>query len=478
MWYRVLLLVALIFPALPLLANDNEVNVVAGSASALMKEVEASTIIDMSATMVVEYEDEHINPSVPAVPLQDFLKGKGDEFVADFPEVVKNAEEYFAIRIKQKVTNKGGVRTMDISSHPQYQFRIFVKNYDYGNAAGSFTPFAGVRAGGAIISGRVEFVNLTTGMAECVFEVPFYKAVSSPSDKIRLALVMNGVASDIAKLARSGVSAGPSVPATAIGGSATATATPAPAPAPAPVAQPQTAPSDVLGYYKVKSSSLKLRQKPYPTGLDLSDTQPQGAIVTNIAGGAPGQKWLYVRTSSGKVGYMLAQYLQKVDDAPAAPAAAPAVAPTPAPAPAPAPSQTITSDVVNLKNGNKVSGSIDVYVPSEAVNIRTADGNKWVFQLTDILSLDHPADRLYVVSLKNGSEISGYIVEQVVGSKVVVRTADGNTWTFKESEVAKISHASQRSVLRPARQRSQDNKSSNDGSQSTKRRNPFLKQQQ
>ena len=202
----------------------NEVNVSAGDASVLMTANEARIVVDTRNTIVVEMNrnGKH-DEEEPAKPLQEYLKGRGNDFVADFPNVLATGITYFQARIYTKLERKGGVKVADVSN-PTHEFRIIIDELDYGNSATSIianipgvsvfaTGFSG-RAGGMIIKGRVEYVNLSTGKAEVVFDIPHFRGHAQPSDKLRMGNLLFEVASQIAKYAKKGVSNGGPVDAT------------------------------------------------------------------------------------------------------------------------------------------------------------------------------------------------------------------------------------------------------------------------
>lgn len=202
----------------------NEVNVSAGNASVLMIANEARIIVDTRNTIVVEMNrnGKH-DEEEPAKPLQEYLQSRGNDFVADFPNVVATGINYFQARIYKKLQGNGGVKVSNISN-PTHEFRIIIDELDYGNSATSIianvpgvsvfaTGFSG-RVGGMIIKGRVEYVNLSTGMAEVVFDIPHFRGHAESSDKLRMGSLLYEVASEIVKYAKKGVSNGEPVEAT------------------------------------------------------------------------------------------------------------------------------------------------------------------------------------------------------------------------------------------------------------------------
>ena len=94
-------------------------------------------------------------------------------------------------------------------------------------------------------------------------------------------------------------------------------------------------------------------------------------------------------------------------------------------------------DIVKLKNGSEIKGTIKEILPGQSVKLETSDGSTWVFKNAEIQEIV-PSNQIIKVSLKNGSEIKGRITELKLGQSVKVETADGSSWVFKDLETNKI----------------------------------------
>ena len=104
--------------------------------------------------------------------------------------------------------------------------------------------------------------------------------------------------------------------------------------------------------------------------------------------------------------------------------------------------QTAT-DIIYLKNGSIIKGTITEEVMGEGVKLETKDGNIFVFKMEEIEKITKDPAAIgqtpsEVVYLKNGSIIKGTVIEQVVGEDIKIQTSDGNILVYKMEEVDKI----------------------------------------
>ncbi len=135
-----------------------------------------------TATVVYDYS----NLKVAGVPLNDYLALKDDKFRSDWEYViVPSVETLFAAHISGTL-NKGNF-TASTGGDVQTDYNMVLKltELDLGNVSGVFNPFAGVKGGGAIISGTIEFVDNKTGKIICVVNFNKVKGINGISDKDR-----------------------------------------------------------------------------------------------------------------------------------------------------------------------------------------------------------------------------------------------------------------------------------------------------
>jgi sRNA-binding regulator protein Hfq len=109
-----------------------------------------------------------------------------------------------------------------------------------------------------------------------------------------------------------------------------------------------------------------------------------------------------------------------------------------------------TSDVVYLKNGNVMRGTIVEQIPGKTISLITKDGNLMVLRVDDVRTIrqsQNPAgwsnisvsgNSQNVVYLKNGSVIRGTIIEQIPGKTISLKTKDDNIMVFYLDEIDRI----------------------------------------
>ena len=171
----------------------DDIKVASGDASVLMQSGKAYVEFDYSKTMVVEYDGKKIDKKEKQQKLADYLKSRGDDFVRDWEKDQPDAYRFMYAQIR-KLGKKGGLEfdKEDItnSTNADYKLRVVVDYLDWGNSAAAIVSwgvgFMSSKAGGMVMSGKVEVVNVRTGKVECVIDVPFLKTQSGETDTMRL----------------------------------------------------------------------------------------------------------------------------------------------------------------------------------------------------------------------------------------------------------------------------------------------------
>ena len=100
-------------------------------------------------------------------------------------------------------------------------------------------------------------------------------------------------------------------------------------------------------------------------------------------------------------------------------------------------------DVLYLKNGSIIKGELSEVVPTGNVKFKTADGNIFVYATTEVLKITKEgtgSNQLSrdIVNLKNGSVIKGSLTEFIVDNKAVLQTSDGSTFVYAAGDIEKI----------------------------------------
>ena len=145
-------------------------------------------------------EIDYSNTKVGNETLDEYLKGRGDDFVKDWPRDREVAANYFIGRFNK--ANKKGMQLIMGAANGSYNYKIVihVNNLDMGNGSGTFVPYASAKAGGVIMSGTVDIIDMKTNKVVCTLNVDEVKGLSGASETVRLGLMYFELAASICKL--------------------------------------------------------------------------------------------------------------------------------------------------------------------------------------------------------------------------------------------------------------------------------------
>ena len=134
----------------------------------------------------VDYSNATVHNDGNKYTLDSYLKHRGADFVADWGKDSAKAYSYLPIRFNQK--NKKGAKALEMEGRHDILGTIYLSDIDFGNGGASFSPFAGAKAGGCIISGKLVFTNADG--TKTLAELPFteVKGMGHPSETIRLGM--------------------------------------------------------------------------------------------------------------------------------------------------------------------------------------------------------------------------------------------------------------------------------------------------
>lgn len=184
---RLLSIVMLLLSVVGIYAG-NPVTVKAGNPVVFNETSQALVVVDYSKTMVKDQT------------LDAYLKSRGEDFVRDWPQDQDKALEYFVVRFNKK--NKKGMQIGRHLTDAKYKMVIYVDYMDMGNGGSSFNPFASVKAGGVIMKGRCDVIDVKAGQYVCRMVFDEVKGVGHPSETVRLGMTYFELASNIFKLAK------------------------------------------------------------------------------------------------------------------------------------------------------------------------------------------------------------------------------------------------------------------------------------
>ncbi len=170
---KLFFILALCCASVAMYADDCELT--KGSVAALKEKGEL-------ALLEVDYSKAKVKDQT----LDEYLKGRGEDFVKDWPEDSKKAAAYFTTRFNRE--NKKGMTIPLDGEGAKYKIVLSLTDMDMGNASGAFTPFASAKAGGVIVSGSFTLIDLATNEELCVIEFKEVKGVRHMSETVRLGL--------------------------------------------------------------------------------------------------------------------------------------------------------------------------------------------------------------------------------------------------------------------------------------------------
>lgn len=133
----------------------------------------------------VDYSNAVVHNDGNQYSLDGYLEHRGPDFVADWNKDAAKAYSYMPIRYNQK--NKKGAKALLTEGKHNITGTVYLTDIDFGNGAGSFTPFGGAKAGGCIISGKLVFTD-TENSEIAVLPFTEVKGLGHVSETIRLGM--------------------------------------------------------------------------------------------------------------------------------------------------------------------------------------------------------------------------------------------------------------------------------------------------
>ena len=183
---KLILLAATLFFSATLFAGG--ITVVSGDPSILKTPGTAKIVFNYAKTYVGE-------DGARTQTLNQYLKSRGSDYVRDWPDDHKQAEEWFVKRFNKM--NKKGLTIA--TSGTKYIVEVKVDVLDMGNAAGAFIGFNS-KAGGVIMWGDILVKDAKGKKVLLKLRADGIKGKASPSETMRLGLCYMDLAGRIAKL--------------------------------------------------------------------------------------------------------------------------------------------------------------------------------------------------------------------------------------------------------------------------------------
>lgn len=133
----------------------------------------------------VDYSNAVVHNDGNNYTLDQYLEHRGPDFVADWKKDSEKAYSYLPIRFNQK--NKKGAQAVPVKGENNILGTVYLSDIDFGNGAGTFSPFGGAKAGGCIISGKLVFTD-ANGAEIAVLPFTEVKGMGHISETIRLGM--------------------------------------------------------------------------------------------------------------------------------------------------------------------------------------------------------------------------------------------------------------------------------------------------
>lgn len=188
MMRRLLSLWCLLFATVSIYAGDDIVLLKDGNLVVFKQKEQALVELDFSKTMVKDQT------------LVDYLKGRGEDFVADWPKDQDRALEFFTYRFNKK--NKDGLQVSKDAKDAKYKMIIHVDWMDMGNGASGFMPWSSSKAGGVILKGTMDIIDQKVEKYVCRLSFDEIKGNGNPSETARLGGAFFVLATKIFKQAK------------------------------------------------------------------------------------------------------------------------------------------------------------------------------------------------------------------------------------------------------------------------------------
>lgn len=133
----------------------------------------------------VDFSNASVHNDGNIYTLDEYLEHRGPDFVADWNKDSSTAYLYLPMRFNQK--NKKGAKAIETEGEYDILGTVYLNDIDFGNGAGTFNPFGGVKAGGCIISGKLVFTD-ANGSEIAILPFQEVKGIGHISETIRLGL--------------------------------------------------------------------------------------------------------------------------------------------------------------------------------------------------------------------------------------------------------------------------------------------------
>jgi len=153
------------------------------------------SVLKQKSTAHLEFDFS--NTKVGTQTLAAYLKEHGSDWENGWPTDKVWSETCFTGRFNNY---SGKMQIEPETQNVDYKIVVHIINMDMGNAAGVFIPYAPATAGGVVLNGTVDIIDMKTKNVVLSLNVDKLQGESSPSARLRMALAFTELAERMRKL--------------------------------------------------------------------------------------------------------------------------------------------------------------------------------------------------------------------------------------------------------------------------------------
>lgn len=223
---KIMLFVAVALSMSMFAKDEQKIIVQEGDLSFVKDPVLAMNVCDFSKTIIVEYTNK-MEVKVVHGTFEEYNAERGEDYVKDWPNVQKSVsavgfsklynpkglltsactkEELALMSEKEKKTLKNLGAVLPIDKEIKYQCKITFDTIDLGSVAGAVAAqiftFAPSDAGGCIMTGAMDVINLETNASVCTLRFRNCKGTTFETETGRMSMAMLEVFKEIVKTSK------------------------------------------------------------------------------------------------------------------------------------------------------------------------------------------------------------------------------------------------------------------------------------
>ncbi len=154
-----------------------------------------------TAVLITDYSETYVGEEgARTASMSDFLKERGEDYVNDWPKDVKSATTFFIHEFNKK--NKRGLQFVEEEEGGDATYRVELKieTMDWGACGLDMVPFAGPKAGGYVIWGKLIVRKVEDGSVVTTITINNLKGFGGYTDTIRFSMLYRELSIELLKL--------------------------------------------------------------------------------------------------------------------------------------------------------------------------------------------------------------------------------------------------------------------------------------